>query len=62
MTDPIRARLDDWQAISKAEYGDALRAVLDLCDEASPMGWGHTQFYVADVRRVIAEHLGVTDA
>lgn len=57
-SDPIRARLNERERLADPEYDDlqdALRAVLDLCDE-----W--TDVYAADIRRVIAEEIGVTDA
>lgn len=65
----ICARLDDDDYATMPEYGqvrDALRAVLDLCGGHSPMPQpGHTMHldncWPCSVRRVIAEHLGVTD-
>jgi hypothetical protein len=67
--DPIRARLDEMAEYSlgcpsiccySTETCDALRAVLDLCDP-----WGNPPRDSAPagttIRRVIAEHLGVTD-
>lgn len=74
--DPIRARLDryispetgEWLALN---YRDALRAVLavrnvpcvdpddpDQYDQGLDDGY---QMALTDIRRVIAEHLGVTD-
>lgn len=61
MTDPIRARLNGPNMLHEDMYQwrDALRAVLDLCDEPDPeMTFPE---YQANIRRVIAEHLGVTD-
>lgn len=63
--DPIRARLARIELGCSVfgepqEMVDALHAVLDLCDD----GEGTTRYEMAQVsviRRVIAEHLGVTD-
>jgi hypothetical protein len=62
VSDPIRARLDrvDWDDDQAARaMENALRAVLDLCDEG--LHWLHDEDNIADIRRVIAEALGVTD-
>lgn len=67
MTDPIRDQLDKvWGRLASTNDSqtrtedipsllDALHSVLQLCD-------GSASFALADsIRRVIAEHLGVTD-
>lgn len=53
-TDPIRARLDSYHRPGGvfADTVDALRAVLDLCDD-----WSNF-FGPADLRDVIADALG----
>lgn len=58
MTNPIRARLDEWAVLRETErLLGALRAVLDLCDRLVDPD----DTWVAEwVRRVIAEHLGVS--
>lgn len=64
MTDPIRARLDELAAadpdsVVAQGFGETLRSVLDLldgCDETKT-----AMVMISGVRRVIAEHLGVTD-
>lgn len=63
MSDPIRARLDEKARSSSGaflimeEYRAALRAVLDQLDN-----WDHRGRDMSwEIRRVIAEHLGVTD-
>lgn len=63
MPDPIRARLD-WlladDRYHENELGDALRAVLGLC--ADMENRPHSGAMILRIRRVIAEHLGATDA
>lgn len=64
MSDPIRARLDDPRpatAPTKYELWAALRAVLDLCDREERRYGTADWTWDTDIRRVIAEHLGVTD-
>lgn len=65
MVDPIRACLDVWvgpQQPSWREMREALRAVLDLCDQLdAAVAWPPAVVQTPKVRRVIAEHLGVTD-
>lgn len=66
-TDPIRARLDElheddtWPGDRTRQY-DALRAVLDLCDERS-LRWlpDSTEAHVSiwRIRAAVAEALGV---
>lgn len=64
--DKIRARLDLFHTCQGDEHAEmwraALRAVLDLCDGAAtdPLASGLV-FTPVTIRRVIAEHLGVTD-
>lgn len=65
MTDPIRARLDDWSMRGDKDERawHALRAVLDLgeCECFVIFGGGKSGCWPCDIRRVIAENLGVTD-
>lgn len=58
MTDPLRERLDHLGDAGDPFY-DALRSILDLADDRAltHYGWAHTY----DIRRVIAEKLGVPD-
>jgi len=62
MNDPIRARLDeiDWHCGAGAPCNltvDALRAVLDLCDEATDSF--DIEHLPTDIHRAIAKKIGV---
>lgn len=68
MTDgPIRERL--WNDLVTtpledspwlvAQYGDALRAVLDTCERNAAVDWG-AKFMADEVRKAIRDAIGVT--